>query len=217
MDRDVHLFQKLLKRLPTHRVRQITYAFYDKRDKQLRKLVAAEAQRLTGVENIRCQDIEWHATRNCGCLHCIDESGDPYRWNEIRLLFYDSISIIISYTTLHCDISINVDKSYELEDSENAECIERVYAAVTEDVKHFLQIFTGLSLMFVTRTKYKINKNSPVCRLLRYCDHIHQSRFVDPTVYICYEMLAIHKYRPHSLVAKLPKDVLKIILLMLLR
>ena len=210
------MFQKLLKRLPTHHVRQITYAFYDKRDKQIRKLVATEAQRLMGVQNIRCQDIEWHATRNCGCVFCAGESEDNFRWNEIRLLLYDCISISISYTTLHCDISINVDKSYELENCEGAECIERVYAAVTEDVKHFLQIFTGLPLAFVKRTKYKINKNSPVCRLLRYCDHIHQSRFVDPTVYICYEMLAIHKYRPHSLVAKLPKDVLKIILLMLL-
>lgn len=217
MDRDVHLFQKLLKRLPTHRVREMTYSFYGKRDKQLRKLVATEAQRLTGVENIRCQDIEWHATRDCGCVFCVGESDDRYKFNDIHLLLYDSISINICYTTLHCDINIYIGKTYELEDSENAECIERVYADITESLRQFLQMFTGLPLTFVRGAKHKINQNSPVCRLLRYCDHVHQSRFVEPTVYICYEMLAIHKYRPHSLVAKLPKDVLKMILLILLR
>lgn len=87
---------------------------------------------------------------------------------------------------------------------------------ILERVKKFCRFLTNdLPKGMISREDfYKHQKNAPVTKIYQKISELYYDYMNSPIKYVhnaVYTFMAIHKYRPDSLIARLPKDVAKLV------
>lgn len=206
MEDDKKFCREFLKRFPVSYIREIAKDVERDKTKRLEALFT----RYIGCKDIRCTSVEWDIDDHW--WKCEDEINWKIVFlykikHYVTLKFFKDEICSISYSSnatkcivLYCENKVSIDKITEpfMPSAEELECIRLVLGIVIRPNCHEFDGTFNMSAL-----KY-FHKHVWLC----FNDDNHFYRLES-----VYTVLLIHKHCPDSLLARLSKDVLKLILI----